>query len=40
MDVAQDAPHTVILTEDEMSMYLEAVKKVRHWRSARRLVIR
>lgn len=24
MDVAQDAPHTVILTEDEMSMYLQA----------------
>ena len=24
MDVAQDAPHTVLLTEDEMSMYLQA----------------
>lgn len=24
MDVAQDAPHTVILTEDERSMYLQA----------------
>ncbi len=24
MDVAQDAPHTVILTEDEASMYLQA----------------
>lgn len=24
MDVAQEAPHTVLLTEDEMSMYLQA----------------